>query len=99
MAPIVVETQALTNALWAGRALTIVPATMTGSPMRWILGIYAPPPQLLQLYLAYMTQVIAPFRRPPNAHTAHKAHYHLHYNLITLDKYASNGPPTKLCFI
>ena len=96
MAAIVSTIQALTNALCPARALTIVPATMTGFPGDGSSAYMLP---LLQLHLAYMTQVTAPFSRDlPNAHTGHKGH-HPHYNLITFDKYDSRdcNDPSKVC--
>ena len=90
MAAIVSTIQALTNALCPARALTIVPATMTGFPGDGSSAYMLP---LLQLHLAYMTQVTAPFSRDlPNAHTGHKAPIHI----IILSHLTNMTPATAL---
>ena len=90
MAAIVSTIQALTNALCPARALTIVPATMTGFPGDGSSAYMLP---LLQQHLAYMTQVTAPFSRDlPNAHTGHKAPIHI----IILSLLTNMTPATAL---
>ena len=96
MAAIVSTIQALTNALCPARALTIVPATMTGFPGDGSSAYMLP---LLQLHLAYMTQVTAPFSRDlPNAHIGHKGPirtYLIFVIFFTQSKFLENKIYTK----